>query len=121
MSDDGKRRFERTEFKAKGSITVKNEDCPFEVVNISLKGVFIKTEDDIALKEGDAYPLRISLPYLQNPIETEAVLAHNHGEYYGLCFNTISADGMIHLRRLLELNARSCEQVEKELQFLLND
>ncbi len=43
---------------------------------------------------------------------------HEEDNQYGFRFDSIEADGMIHLRRLLELNISSEDEIEKELSFL---
>jgi hypothetical protein len=67
---------------------------------------------------GNSYHLRISLPHSAISIETESRLIHSEKERYGFRFDSIEAEGMIHLRRLLELNLSSEEEIERELEFL---
>ena len=120
MDNKGNRRFERTDFRVKGFVTIDGEECPVNVVNISLKGILVTPEDPAVEHEiGKSYPLRISLPHSEISIQTEATLVHRRGEQCGFRFDTIEAEGMIHLRRLLELNISSDEEVAKELSFLM--
>ncbi|RKX98712.1 MAG: PilZ domain-containing protein, partial [Spirochaetes bacterium] len=51
---------------------------------------------------------------------TEARLMHRENQHYGFRFDSIEADGMIHLRRLMELNVSTEDEIEKELSFLNN-
>ena len=120
MDNKGNRRFERTDFRVKGFVTVNGAENTVNVVNISLKGILVEPERRIELKIGETYPLRISLPHSEISIQTEANLVHRRDGLCGFRFDTIEAEGMIHLRRLMELNISSDEEVEKELAFLID-
>ena len=119
MEDSESRRFERTDFKVRGFIGVENSEVPFSIVNISLQGILISPDRDLVLERNTAYPLRISLPHSEISIVTQAELMHREGGQFGFRFNLVEADGMIHLRRLLELNSGSEDSMEKELAFLV--
>ncbi len=115
----GNRRFERTDFNVKGFVTVDGDECPVDVLNISMKGVLVRSEStSAAAKVGEKYPVRISLPHSEISIDTDATLMHHEDDSCGFRFDSIEADGMIHLRRLLELNLSSEEEIERELSFL---
>ena len=121
MDDTQQRRFERADFRVAGFISVDGQDLPFRVVNISLKGILVSPKDDsLALKAG-VYPLRVSLPNSDISIRTLSRLVHSKDGSYGFAFESVEADGMIHLRRLLELNISSEYEIEKELSFLKDD
>ena len=118
MDNMGNRRFERADFKVKGFVTTEAGEYPVSVINISMKGVLVSPDNETKTKLGNAYPLRISLPHSDISIETEATLVHHKNGLCGFRFDSIEADGMIHLRRLLELNISSEEEIERELTFL---
>jgi hypothetical protein len=118
MNNIGNRRFERADFNVKGFVTCGDEDSPVNVINISLKGVLVESSKPLNAEMGKSYHLRISLPHSAISIETESRLIHSENERYGFRFDSIEAEGMIHLRRLLELNLSSEEEIERELEFL---
>ena len=118
MDNTGNRRFERTEFNVKGFVYCEDKDRPVSVINISLKGVLVEADGEICSEQEKVYPLRISLPNSDISIRTEARLIHKDGNNYGFRFDSIEADSMIHLRRLLELNISSEAEIERELSFL---
>lgn len=120
MDDKGNRRFERTDFHVKGFIGCGNGECPVSVINISLRGILVTLDHDEAPEIGKAYPLRISLPHSDISINTIAKLMHKKNEQYGFRFDSVEADGMIHLRRLLELNISSEDEIDRELGFLID-
>ena len=119
MDNVGNRRFGRTDFNVKGFIDDDGE-CPVSVVNISLKGILVSPDREVKLEKDRTYPLRISLSHSEIDIITEATLMHEKEGQFGFRFDSVEADGMIHLRRLLELNLSSDEQIEKELEFLVD-
>jgi len=118
MDNKGNRRFQRTEFNVKGFVTCGDRECPVNVVNISLKGILVAADEPRPLENQNRYSLRISLPHSDINIHTEATLMHSEDHHFGFRFDSVDADGMIHLRRLLELNTSSDEEIEKELGFL---
>lgn len=118
MDDKGNRQFARTDFNVKGFINCGNGETPVSVINISLKGILVTLDHQDKLVPGDLYPLRISLPHSNISINTRAKLMHDKNGQYGFRFESIEADGMIHLRRLLELNLSSEDQIDKELDLL---
>jgi hypothetical protein len=122
MDDKGNRRFERADFNVNGFVTCGSEDCPVSVINISLKGILVSISagKKVSLKIDQAYPLRISLLHSEISIVTSARLIHREGEKYGFRFDSIEAEGMIHLRRLLELNIGADAEIQKELSFLVD-
>jgi hypothetical protein len=120
MDNKGNRRFERTDFHVKGFISCGNEECPVSVINISLKGILVTLDHRNAPEIGKDYPLRISLPHSDISINTIAKLMHRENGQYGFRFDSVEADGMIHLRRLLELNITSEDEIDRELGFLID-
>lgn len=118
MDNKGNRRFDRADFHVKGFIGGENGEHSVSVINISLKGILVSLDHDDPPVLGNLYPLRISLPHSDISINTEAKLMHMENDQYGFRFESIEADGMIHLRRLLELNLGSEDKIDKELDFL---
>ncbi len=117
MSDNNNRRFHRVNFKTHGYIRLDGNDYPFDLVNISLKGILLHSNDDF-FQKGETYDLRIKLLASNVEIQTLAVLVHEKKKDKGFFFKEIDLDSMIHLRRLLELNGANGNEVEKELSFL---
>ena len=117
MSSLNNRKFYRADFKTHGYIISKEEKIPFELINISLKGILVIADDE-SLEKGETYDLRINLASSDIEIITTSVLVHEEGEKKGFFFREIDLDSMIHLRRLLELNIPNEGEIEKELSFL---
>ena len=121
MDEKGNRRFERTDFNVGGYLTVGGKQEPIRVSNISLKGILVSLKNDLTLEIDSTYPLQVVLPHSDIAIRTEATLLHNQNHMYGFRFTLIDAEGMIHLRRLMELNSSSEDEIERELSFLGSD
>ena len=117
MSSQNNRKFYRADFKTHGYILCNEEKIPFELINISLKGILVSAENEL-LKKGEAYELRIKLASSEIEIITTSVLVHEEAGKKGFFFREIDIDSMIHLRRLLELNTPNEGEIEKELSFL---
>jgi len=118
MSSKDHRKFYRADFQTHGYVYLdESNQIPFELTNISLKGILVKLESD-KLQKGEAYDLRIRLMSSDIEIITTSVLVHVEGEKMGFFFREIDLDSMIHLRRLLELNTPNEGEIEKELAFL---
>lgn len=118
MSSNEHRKFYRADFKTHGYILLKDgEQIPFELKNISLKGILVILEDE-RLKKGEAYSLKIKLMSSDIEIDTTSVLVHEDDGEKGFFFREIDLDSMIHLRRLLELNTPNEGEIERELSFL---
>ena len=118
MSSRDHRKFYRADFQTHGYIYLdENNQIPFELVNISLKGILVKL-DSSELRSGEAYDLRIKLMSSDIEIITTSVLVHEDNDKKGFFFREIDLDSMIHLRRLLELNTPSEGEIERELSFL---
>lgn len=118
MDNMGNRNFERADFHVKGFIKFGSSESPVNVINISLKGILVTLDSQDTPVLGKLYPLRISLPHSDISINTAAKLMHEENSQYGFRFESVDADGMIHLRRLLELNLGSEEEIDRELEFL---
>jgi hypothetical protein len=118
MDSSNSRKFYRADFKTHGYIHLSDdEQIPFELINISLKGILLNMSDS-SLQKGEAYDLRIKLMSSEIEIKTISVLVHEDGIKKGFFFREIDLDSMIHLRRLLELNVPNEGEIEKELSFL---
>ncbi len=121
MATDGKRHFKRAEFNAKASIAAKSQNYTVKVLNISLKGILVRSQAPLSLETKKTYTLNIPLAGSNIVISTMASLVHQEENTMGFRFDSIEADGMIHLRRLLELNLETGRNLEDELGFLMEN
>lgn len=118
MDVKGKRRFERADFHVEGSIVSEGVEIPFQLENISLKGILITVDEGIVFDRYTPYDIVIRLPNSAVSITARARLLHERDGQRGFRFDSIDPESMIHLRRLLELNISMEDEIERELPFL---
>ncbi|MCG8454072.1 MAG: PilZ domain-containing protein [Spirochaetales bacterium] len=118
MDTQGNRRFERTDFNVKGSLEQNGSESAARILNVSLKGALVVPTDGLHPQIGEQWTLHIALPHSGIRISTQATMVHQAQNTCGFRFDSIDAEGMIHLRRLLELNLNGEESITRELAFL---
>ncbi|MDC7219742.1 MAG: PilZ domain-containing protein [Spirochaetales bacterium] len=113
------RKFMRTDFYVNGYFNEAGETITFKVVNLSLKGALIHLDEEMALQKNQTMDLSILLTHSDVKINARGNVVHicQDGSY-GIKFESIDLDSMIHLRRLLELNTVPEGEIERELNFL---
>ncbi|MFW5729380.1 MAG: PilZ domain-containing protein [Spirochaetota bacterium] len=116
-----KRRFKRTDFETGGTLWVKGVSMPFTLIDVSLKGALINPREPEKIATGESATIHIQLAQGDVAIRAEGTCIHREYNYLGFRFTMIDADGMAHLRRLLELNLGDAAEVDHELSFLADD
>lgn len=111
---DGKRRFRRIPFDAKVALSRIMREDSYELMDISLKGMLIRTSEQAGLTIGDRVKARISpSPSLQLTFEAE--LVHQEEDRLGFKFTDVDLDTISHFRRMFELNTGEAERTLDEL------
>ncbi|MBN2656474.1 MAG: PilZ domain-containing protein [Spirochaetales bacterium] len=112
------RRFNRADYHTKGYFIKNGQEVHFGIINISLNGILVDPDsmDDYSLNM--VVPLNIQLSSSDVEIRTTSKLVHQENHHFGFRFEEIDVESMIHLRRLVELNSDSADQIAKELHFL---
>ena len=112
------RRFNRADFHTKGYFHFDEKRIDFKIVNISLNGILVEPEVKGELNKNIVVPLIIQLSSSEIKIRTKATLLHHEENHLGFKFEEIDVESMIHLRRLVELNSESADQIADELPIL---
>jgi c-di-GMP-binding flagellar brake protein YcgR len=113
------RKFMRTDFYVNGYFNEAGETVTFKVVNLSLKGALVHLDDGKTIQKDQHMDVSILLTHSDVKINARCHVVHICSDgSYGLKFETIDLDSMIHLRRLLELNTVPEGEIERELSFL---
>ncbi len=112
------RNFSRIKFQAHTKIEIEEHPYGGELLDISLKGALLSSSNKLPLNLNDDALLKIFLPSSSISMNFSARLVHLDGDHYGFKFTSYDAESMTHLRRMLEFNLESPEQVSKELFFL---
>ena len=113
------RNFMRTDFYVNGYFNEEGKTISFKVLNLSLKGSLINLDEELVLNMGKEIDISILLNHSDVKINVNSRVVHlSEKGCYGLRFESIDLDSMIHLRRLLELNTIPEGEIERELSFL---
>lgn len=113
-----KRHFTRTDFETVGAFRVGARRVSFVLIDVSLKGALVSPEDPAAIRPGLSGVVEIRLPGSEVTITAEGTCVHEEADHRGFRFNSIDAESMTHLRRLLELNTGRGDGITSELSFL---
>lgn len=114
-----KRSLSRVCYNIEAAIKYKGMDFKGEVENISLNGMFIKTQKEIPVGEiieiimyltGDTSSLSINL---------EGIVMRSDEKGIGLQYQKVDLDSFIHLRNIISYNIEDSDKVLDEfLQFI---
>lgn len=113
-----RRQFQRVLFDAPISLSQETQSYVSRVIDVSLKGVLIRTNEDWQLHTGDPINLVIDLGDGKSMIRMHTHVAHIEEEQMGLVCDEIDMDSITHLRRLVELNLGDSSLLERELHAL---
>jgi len=115
------RRFNRADYHTKGYFIKKGQEVHFGIINISLNGILVDPDSIEDYQLNMVVPLHIQLSSSDIEIKTTAKLVHQENHHFGFHFEEIDVESMIHLRRLVELNSDSADQIARELHFLAKE
>ena len=112
--DSAHRAFTRIFFDAETVVLQGEHIWPVQLVDISLRGMLIRTLVDQSLDL--SAPVEVSV-HLGGGIEIrmEGRIANRRGDLTGIVCEHIDVDSMTHLRRLVELNVGDISLLEREL------
>lgn len=117
MPGTERRKFLRVIFDAPATLTTPSGDkLPTTLLDLSLKGVLLKTVEGFTNEEGN-YSLQIELDE-NTSISMSLSLSHTEKDSIGLTCEQIDLDSMTHLRRLVELNMGNADLLDRELNEL---
>lgn len=112
------RRYTRVSFDAETHLKQFGRDFLVDLVDISLKGALLKQPEDWQVNPGKPMVLSIKLTE-EHQIHIKCHLVHVSPDTVGCEFDQIDIDSLGELKRLLELNMGSEEQLHRELTQLL--
>lgn len=117
MSD--RRNFSRLEFDFDAWVEYENKVYRAQVLDLALKGALLEIELlPCPLLASCLLKISLSPEVL---ITFKSQLVHVEDNNYGFVFQEEDLRSMIHLRRLLELNADNPQQIKSELSFLAKE
>ena len=116
-----KRYFKRVDFPAEVQLLSDDSTLHGMLQDISLQGALINIQDPGNLKIGYQVTIRIYISSSDIVLITEADVIHQQNKNFGFKFQHIDVESIGHLRRLLELNLGSSEEITNELEFILKE
>lgn len=115
---ENRRHFSRVKFNARVFLFSDEFRQEAQLIDISLKGALVKIKKEIPLEKGNKCSFEFHLNESDLILTLEAELVYQNADNMGFKFCEMDLDALTHLRRLVELNVGSSEQVQKELFFL---
>jgi hypothetical protein len=112
-----RRKFSRISIHKPAIIEADGKTWHAELLDISLKGVWLEKPADFPCEEGKSVNIEIELGETEK-IKMKAHTAHCEGNEAGFAWDEIDIDSLDHLRRMLELNAGDSSLIERELSEL---
>jgi len=112
------RRFARIRFSAIAALTCGAAHHEVQVTDLSLKGALLRFFTDTPVRVGDECVLEIPLDESPARIRMEGDIRHVELGRAGMRCATIDIDSITHVRRLVELELKDPELLDRELQAL---
>jgi hypothetical protein len=112
------RRFTRIIYST--PVTIKADDNMWstQLIDVSLKGVLVKTPQQWNNQLGDRFILSFQLIGADIDIVMKVHKAHERNSCIGFTCDSIDIDSASHLRRLVELNVGHSDLLNRELEHL---
>ncbi|MDH5394553.1 MAG: PilZ domain-containing protein [Gammaproteobacteria bacterium] len=114
---DEKRHYQRVAFDAEVVMECGDASWVCHLVDISLKGLLVVFPSDVEIKLGEIYDMEFRLG-VDAVIKMRVKVVHFEELLVGLEWSDIDLESLTHLRRLLELNMSSAEEMHRELSEL---
>jgi hypothetical protein len=112
------RRFTRIVFSTPVTITADGKVWSTQLIDVSLKGVLVKTPEHWDHQPGDRFMLSFQLAGADIDIVMQVHKAHERDNCIGFTCDSIDLDSASHLRRLIELNVGQADLLNRELEHL---
>lgn len=116
-----KRRFSRVPFRIQAEITAGGQKFTGAVENLSLKGMYVKTEH--AVDVGAPISIKIVLTGTQSNlmIDLKGKVVRQTDEGIGVYFDDMDLDSFIHLKNIVHYNSTDPEIIVNEFTRYLRD
>lgn len=115
------RKFTRVPFVHVTAVLCDDACTPAETVNLSLKGILLKTLDGSTVPLGETRQIALTLAPSDIVLSFLGVMVHENEGLLGFRFIETDIDSITHLRALLEQNMGDEFEITRELSFLIED
>ncbi|VAW58001.1 hypothetical protein MNBD_GAMMA11-844 [hydrothermal vent metagenome] len=109
-----RRQYQRISFVAEVLVSYGTNQWRCGLEDISLKGLLIQAPESGEAQQKEPYQIDLVLGEGVT-ISMQARISHTRENHWGLQWENIGLDGLIHLRRLLELNMDDPAEMHREL------
>ncbi|HOJ77523.1 MAG TPA: PilZ domain-containing protein [Bacillota bacterium] len=109
-----KRKFLRVPFEIKAEIISEGQKFIVDVKDLSLKGLYVKSDHKFELKTPVDLKIDLSGNQTNLSINLKAEVVRVTDEGMGLFFSQMDLDSFIHLKNIVEYNAIDPERVREE-------
>ena len=117
-----KRDFTRVPFETKAVINYKNRAITGTVENLSLKGMFLKTSEDIEDDQEISIKIFLSGSSSQLTIDLDGSVLRSDNDGLAIRFHKIDIDSFIHLKNVVSYNQGNADEIMDEFfHFLSKD
>lgn len=117
-----KRDFTRVPFETKAVINWKGRSITGTVENLSLKGMFLKTSEEIEDDQEISIKIFLTGSSSQLTIDLDGTVLRYENEGMAIRFQKIDIDSFIHLKNVVAYNQGNADEIMNEFfQFLSKD
>lgn len=113
-----KRRFTRVGFQTKCRLTFSGVSWRLRLVNVSLKGALVESDELESMPVGTEVVLTIFLEERPLSIRAGAQAVHMEGRQAGFKFLDMDLESLTLLKSVLQWNTGDADAIEEELFFL---
>jgi len=113
-TEEERRHYQRIPFIADVLVSHEQLQWSCALEDISLKGLLLVGPPSAEPQKDLSYAIELVLGE-GAIINMTAQISHIEGDHWGLQWDNIELEGLMHLRRLLELNMDDPEQMHREL------
>ena len=117
-----KRDFTRVPFETKADINWDSKSITGTVENLSLKGMFLKTTEEVEDNREISIKIFLTGSSTQLTIDLDGTVLRHESGGLAIRFQKIDIDSFIHLRNVVAYNQGSADEIMKEFfHFLSKD
>lgn len=113
-SKQNRRHYQRIPFVAEVIVSKDGQEWSCGLLDISLKGMLLVPPSGMPVDMKGVYQIELVLGE-DAAIHMAACISHASQDHWGMRWENIDLEGLVHLRRLLELNMANPEEMHREL------
>ncbi len=119
--DSDRRHYQRVNFEMPAKISDGSRTFECEVIDLSIHGVLLKTDESVDSSNETLYELNIPLSDDSHTIRMSLKLTHQHPKGLGFVCENIDVDSITHLRKVIELNCGDSSILDRDFETLCNE